>query len=40
MCEDCQRYFQGLAQQKKQMQVVADPECVRVFLPTGVVEKR
>lgn len=40
MCGDCQRYFKSLAKRTKRLQVVADPNVVRIFHTDGTVETR
>jgi len=37
MCPDCQEYFHLLAQYTQHIQVVADPQIIRIFRPDGSV---
>lgn len=38
MCPDCQDYFQALAKARGKIQVIADPDYVRIFHPDGTID--
>jgi hypothetical protein len=40
MCSDCRKFFPVIAMKSKQIQVVADPNVVRVFHPDKKVDKK